>query len=269
MAARARWESDAGGLLFGMKSVLQRLLPWLLLLMVWAGATAAFGGALVPGPLATGRILARLLLRADTWEHVALTLFRGSAGMLIGVALGYLLGIPCGLSARAMRLVSPLVTALQSCPPIVWISLLLVWAGIGATVPVLVVAAATFPVLFINIAQGTADLDPGLLEMASVYRLPALRILLDIILPGTSRYALAAFSFALGITWKVTATAEFFGSGTGIGARIYWAYRQLDMPLLFAWTTVIVVIGLIIEMGLVHPLRHGVRIEGQGQGGPP
>jgi len=67
----------------------------------------------------------------------------------------------------------------------------------------------------------------------------------------------------------VAATAEFFGSGTGIGARIYWAYRQLDMPLLFAWTAVIVAIGLVLDVGVIHPLRHGVRVEGAGPGGAP
>ncbi|NLF15852.1 MAG: ABC transporter permease subunit [Lentisphaerae bacterium] len=252
-----------------MKRICGRLAPWLLLFLVWAVASLSFGSDLVPGPWRTGRVLGGLLVRADTWEHIALTLFRGTAGMALGAALGYLLGIPCGLSPAAMRLLSPLVTALQSCPPIVWISLLLVWAGIGATVPVLVVAAATFPMLFINIAHGTADLDRGLLEMARMYRLPLRRALWDIVLPGISRYALAAFSFALGITWKVTATAEFFGSGDGIGARIYWASRQLDMPLLLSWTVIIVAIGLFLEMGLIHPLRQDRRAEGPAAGAAP
>lgn len=252
-----------------MKRAAQGLLPWLVLLLLWAVLRIAFGEVLVPGPLRTGRELAALMSRAESWQHIALTLFRGSAGLLIGAVLGYVLGIPCGLCPGAMRMMAPVVTALQSCPPIVWISLLLVWAGIGATVPILVVAAATFPVLFLNIAHGAADLDGGLLEMARVYRLRPTRVLREIILPGTSRYALAAFSFSMGITWKVTATAEFFGSGTGIGARIYWAYRQLDMPLLFAWTAVIVVIGLAIEIGIIHPLRHGVRTEDIGPGGAP
>ena len=37
--------------------------------------------------------------------------------------------------------VAPLVAALQSCPPVLWISLVLVWAGTGSTVPVVVVFA--------------------------------------------------------------------------------------------------------------------------------
>ncbi len=238
-----------------MKRWSERIAPWVVLLLGWQCFSLAFGESLVPGPWRTAAELARLGVQASTWEHILTTLFRGTAGMLIGTAFGYLLGIPCGMSPAAMRVVSPLVAALQSCPPIVWISLLLVWAGIGTTVPVLVVAAATFPILFVNIAHGTAAVDRGLLEMARVYRLRPVSVLVAVILPGTSRYALAAFSFALGITWKVTATAEFFGSGTGIGSRIYWASRHLDMPLLFAWTAVIVMLGLGIESGLVHPLR--------------
>ena len=249
--------------------IVRHLLPWLVLLAVWAALAAAFGEQLVPGPRRTTQELAGLALQASTWEHLALTVFRGTLGLSLGTLAGYLLGIPCGLSPATMRLLSPLVTALQSCPPIVWISLLLVWAGIGAVVPVLVVAAATFPVLFINLAHGTAEIDRGLLQMARVYRLPPWRILLDIILPGTSRYALAAFSFALGVTWKVTATAEFFGAGSGVGARIYWAQRQLDMPLLFAWTAMIVVLGMLIEIGLILPLRQGVRAELPREGGAP
>lgn len=231
------------------------------LLVLWTAASSAFGEALVPGPVGTFRELLRMIAQGNTWRHICLTVFRGTAGLVIATAAAYLIGIPCGLSTTAMRLLSPWVTAMQSCPPIVWISLLLVWAGVGATVPIVVVAAAVFPVLFLNIAQGTAAIDRRLFAMAHVYRLPKRRVLLDIILPGISRYALAAFSFALGITWKVTATAEFFGSGNGIGARIYWAYRVLDMQRLFAWTVLIMAVGLLLETGLIHPIRDRLKSE--------
>ena len=241
--------------------------PIALAMAAWTAAAHWFGAALVPGPLDTLRHTLAMLGQGDTWRHICVTVYRGSAGLLGAAALAYLLGIPCGLSRTAMRMVTPLVTALQSCPPIVWISLLLVWAGVGATVPVLVVAAAAFPVLFLNLAQGTAAIDRGLFAMARVYRLPRRVVLRQIILPGTSRYALAAFSFALGVTWKVTATAEFFGAADGIGARIFWTYRLLDMQALFGWTLIIIAIGTILEAGLIQPLRERLRNEDD-KGGP-
>lgn len=238
-----------------------RLLPLAALGIVWALLSLAFGQELVPGPHRTVGTLGRLALSAESWRHLCLTVFRGAAGLVLATAAAYLLGIPCGMNRHIMDAIAPLVTAAQSCPPIVWISLLLVWVNVGTTVPVLVVFAAVFPMLFLNIAQGVAGLDRGLFAMARVYHVPRHRVLLELLLPGISRYALAAFSFALGVTWKVAATAEFFGAGDGVGARIFWAYRLLDMETLFAWTVVLILVGVSLETGIVNPLRRRVNTE--------
>jgi ABC-type nitrate/sulfonate/bicarbonate transport system permease component len=120
---------------------------------------------------------------------------------------------------------------------------------------------ATAPVLFLNAAQGTAALDRRLLLMARVYRVPRLTVLRQIILPGIAPYLLAGFSFALGVCWKVTSTAEFIGSASGVGAQIYWAYRLLDMPRLFAWAFVLIGVGMLLEVRVIRPLRRKVQHE--------
>ena len=96
------------------------------------------------------------------------------------------------------------------------------------------------------------------------YRLPNALVLRRIVLPGIARFAVASLSFALGITWKVTATAEFFGAPSGVGERIYWSQRAMDMPRLFAWAAVIVAVGVILELGVVHPLREALDHDGTG-----
>jgi NitT/TauT family transport system permease protein len=234
---------------------IRRVIPLLVLLVGWWGASAIFGQNVVPGPVVTFSELFRMVLTAATWRHVCLTLFRGVAGLAIALAAAFVFGVPCGLSKPLFDVVSPLVSAAQSCPPIVWISLLLVWISIGSAVPIVVVTVTVFPVLFVNIAQGVASLDRGLFQMARVYHVSRGRILREVVLPGIGQFTLAALSFALSVTWKVTATAEFFGSANGMGARIYWAYRVLDMPRLFAWTVLVVAVGVALEMGLIHPLR--------------
>ena len=238
-------------------SALGILLSVALALSLWVGANWVCGSRLVPSPLRVSRELATLLLDGATWRHLCLTLFRGSAGLAIAAALAFVVGIPCGLSRRAMAVVSPLVSMVQSCPPIVWISLLLVWASTGATVPVLVVIASAFPPLFSSISHAVVSMDSDLLGMARVYRIPRWSVLRHILLPGVSRHALGAFSFALGVTWKVTATAEFFGADSGVGSRIYWAYRLLDMPRLFGWTLLVILVGLALEWCLIQPMRGG------------
>ena len=219
------------------------------------------GHALVPSPAETAWELVQMCGQASFWRHISLTVFRGTAGLGLATVLALITGIPCGLSRTAMDMLSPLVTALQGCPPIIWISLLLVWVGIGSVVPIIVVLVAVFPILFLNMAQGVAALDPHLFQMARIYHVSKWRILKDLVVPGIARYTLAAYSFALGITWKVTATSEFFGADSGIGARLYWAYRILNMPRLFAWTAILVIFGLLLETSIIQPLRTALKTE--------
>ena len=238
-----------------MIKLLRVSLPFVLLLGFWVWASAWFGSVLVPPPWRIASVLAGMLVQADTWWQILVTVLRGLAGLSLAVAGAYLVGIPCGLRPCLMDFFSPMVTVVQGFPPIVWISLLLVWARVGAVVPVIVVFASVFPVLFISIAQGTSCLDRRLFQMARVYRVPRRRVLVDVILPGLARPALSAFSFALGITWKVAATAEFFGAPDGIGARIYRSFRLLDMSSLFAWTVIIALLGLALDTGVISRLR--------------
>jgi NitT/TauT family transport system permease protein len=135
----------------------------------------------------------------------------------------------------------------------------MVWVGIGSLVPVAAIFVATFPVLFLNTAEGVSALDRRLFLMARLYHVPRRRVLRRIIVPGIYAYLLAGFSFALGICWKVTATAEFIGSSSGIGSEIYWSFRYLDMPRLFAWAVVLVTFGVVLERLIIRPMRRSVQ----------
>ncbi len=226
-----------------------------LVLLLWTLASWLAGPALVPTPWETGREMAVLLAEPASWKHLLITFFRGSLGLAMGAAVALALGIPCGRSRAAMNLMSPIVAAIQACPAIIWISLLMVWVGVGSLVPVVAIGLSAFPALFLNIAQGMASLDPRFFAMARVYRVPRRRVLADIAFQGIASHALAGFAYALGISWKVTATAEFIGSGSGVGSRLYWAYRFLDMPRLFCWAILLVGFGVFVDAALVKPLR--------------
>ena len=226
-----------------------------LILAGWWLVSELLGAGLAPSPLTTGHSLWLLLGEAETWKHISITVFRGLAGLALSLAAAVLLGLPAGLNRRIMDLVSPLTAALQSCPPIIWIALLMVWVGTGSMVPVAVVTAALFPPLFANVAQGAADLDKRLMAMAGLHRVPLGVVLRDLVIPGISPFVMAGLSYAVGTCWRVVAVAEFLGSSSGVGARLYWSYRLLDMPQLFAWALLLVGWGLSLELWLVRPLR--------------
>jgi ABC-type nitrate/sulfonate/bicarbonate transport system permease component len=231
----------------------------LFVLAAWYGLSWWAGGALVPPPHETAQTMWSLLLKVDTWRNLMITFFRGCSGLLMAFVLGTLIGIVCGLQRWIMDLLSPLVSAVQACPTIIWITLLMVWAGVGSVVPIVAIFVATFPVFFVNAAQGTGAVDRRLFAMARLYRVPRMRRLKQVVLPGIRPYILAGLSYALGICWKVAATAEFIGSSSGVGARIYWAFRFLEMPQLFCWAILLMLFGVLLEAGLIRPLRQKAR----------
>ena len=221
----------------------------------WWLAAELLGARLVPSPLTTGKSLFVLLGEMETWKHICITVFRGLTGLTVSLVAAVLTGLPAGLNRRIMDLIGPLTAALQSCPTIIWIALLMVWVGTGSVVPVAVVTAALFPPLFANVAQGAAALDKRLTAMAGLYKVPLRAVVRDLVIPGISPFVLAGLSYAVGACWRVVAVAEFLGSSTGVGARLYWSYRLLDMPQLFAWALLLVGWGLSLEIWLVRPLR--------------
>lgn len=231
----------AGGILF-----------WLAL---WAVLATVLGSALLPTPWATAVELGRMAAEFSCWHDLALTLARILVALTLATLSGVVGGVLCGLWPRAMDLLAPLVAALQACPAIVWISLLMVWVGLGSIVPITAIFIAAFPVLFLNTAQGVAALNARYFDLARVYRVPWPRRLRVLILRGSAPYLVAGLSFALGVCWKVAATAEFIGSGSGVGAALYWSYRRLDLPRLFGWMTVLILLGVALEVGLIRGLR--------------
>ena len=234
------------------------LLSTVFFLTIWWAISTFSGSPLIPAPEATLSRFLALAASGDSLVDVGLTMLRGLTALLVSFLAALILGLPAGFHRRFMEAAGPLVAAMQSCPAIVWISLLMVFWGTGSSLPVAVAAAALFPPLFANAAQGTASLDRKLFDLARVYRVPKSKVLFDLILPGLKPFFLAGLSYALGAVWRVVTMAEFLGSSRGVGAKIYWSYRLLDMPALFCWTGLVVLFGLALEWGVVRPLRSGM-----------
>lgn len=217
-----------------------------------------FGPELAPPPAAVLAALWDLAQSGEVFRELSITVSRAIAGIALANLAGLALGIAAGFMPGTLRLVSPLVAALQSCPPVVWISLLMVWAGTGSPVPVATVFAASFPFVFSAAAQGVMSLDRRVFAMSRLYAVPKTRMARRYVLPGILPYWLASFSAVLASGWKAAAVAEFLGSHDGIGAKIFWSYHSLNMNELNAWALALIVLGVILECGCIMPLRRKV-----------
>jgi ABC-type nitrate/sulfonate/bicarbonate transport system permease component len=210
---------------------------------------------MTPGPAAILKKFGALLFSGEMLREMGLTAGRGLVGVFFANVLGLVLGVLAGKFGFLLRLTAPLVSGIQSCPPIVWIAFVMVWAGTGSLVPVATVFAATVPFVFSNTAQGVMGLPRRILQTAKIYDVSPAKVFRLVTLPGIMPFWLAGLSAVLSTAWKAAAVAEYMGSRDGAGAKIYWSYAKLDMESLHAWALALIVFGLLVESLLITPLR--------------
>ena len=99
-------------------------------------------------------------------------------------------------------------------------------------------------------------MDPGMLEMARVFRIPWWKKLRYLYLPQILPFFRSGCTLAIGLSWKSGVAAEVIGMPRGtIGEHLQQAKVYLDTPDLFCWTVVIVLLSVILEKTATALLR--------------
>jgi NitT/TauT family transport system permease protein len=206
-----------------------------------------YGPLIMPSPLETLAALKSLAAGGDLWKMAGITVWRGLLGFALAAGLGVPAGLALGFSSSLEKAFRPVLVVIQTTPLVSWLLLAMIWFGLNGSVPVFIVFITTFPLIVINTYHGARSMDPALAEMARVYRIGGSRLITGVYLPQVIPFILAGFSAALGTTWKAVAMAELFSSRSGIGAGMSVARMNLETADIFAWTLVLVLLGLATE----------------------
>ncbi len=226
------------------------------LLGIWILAARLVGKEIIlPGPVSVLRALARLAAGREFWTHLSATLLRGLIGFILSYLAGVAVGVAAGLSGAFDLGFRPFLVAARSTPSMALILLALLWFR-SDVVAVIVTWLMVFPLVTQNVLDGIKGLDPSLLEMARLFRVPRLRILRQLYLPAILPALAAAATAGLGLTWKVMISAEVLAAPRwGVGTRMDNARIFLNTPEVLAWTAVVVLIGLFCDRTLDAAVR--------------
>ncbi|WP_031513857.1 ABC transporter permease [Desulfofalx alkaliphila] len=225
------------------------LLSLLFLVCLWQILSFFYKPVILPSPIETLQALHNLYDSGKLFEHASNTIVRGLAGFALAVVVGVPLGLFMGLNSVIGKLIQPYVVTIQVIPIISWLVLAMIWFG-SDKVPIFVVFITTLPLVIINIVQGVQNVNPHFTEMAKLFLVDKKRLIFEVYLPQVIPYLIAAMSAALGTTWKAVAMAEFLSAHRGIGAGMHTARTNLETPEVFAWTLLLVVLGLLTDRGL-------------------
>lgn len=224
-----------------------RLLPWLLpagLVVVWQALSQAglVSERILPAPTAVVRAGWQLLLSGELARNLAISSRRALLGFVIGGSVGFGLGLTCGTSLWADRLLDTSLQMLRTIPHLALIPLVILWFGIEESAKVFLVSVGVLFPVYLNTYHGIKNIDPGLIEMGRVYGLDRWRLFAQIILPGALPSILVGVRYALGIMWLTLIVAETISAQAGIG---YMAMNAREFL-----RTDVVVLSILLYAGL-------------------
>ncbi|WP_209512382.1 ABC transporter permease [Sedimentibacter acidaminivorans] len=201
----------------------------------------------LPSPYSTLKALYKLLFLQETYTTILFSSYRTVFGFILSCFLGILFGYFCGISRFLYDLFNPLINIMRTVPVMSIIIIALMWFK-DTNVPIFVAFLMCFPIVWTNTVMGIKNADTKLLEMCKLYNINKFRIIKSVYFYSALPYIKAGMISALGIGWKVTSAAEVLSLPKySIGRFLYDSKVYLEIPDLFAWTIIIVMLSFMFE----------------------
>ena len=220
-------------------------------LLLWQAAVSLTGlGKIVPGPAVILNAFFRSFVEEIAGYTVLGHIFWSLSRVLVGYILACLLGITLGLLMGRFRLMeaifNPFYEMIRPIPPIAWISLAILWFGIGESMTYFIIFLATFNVLTINVYRGTKALNQELAGCAKMLGANETQVFWTVVLPATVPYIFAGMQIGLSTSWAAVVAAEMVRSSRGVGFLIVSGMDLNNIPQIFVGIIAIGLVGFLL-----------------------
>ena len=226
------------------------------MLCTWWIAAAVKGNELIlPTPSQTVNALGTMLVGRAFWRAFGGTLLRTVIAFAVSLAVATVLAVAARLWTPVRRFLAPVVSVLRALPTVAVVLLLVVWSS-PRVAPVIVDALVIMPVLQAAILAAIDGVDPDLIEMSRVYRVPLARKLCSLYLPSIVPAVMPQIASTLSLSVKLMVASEVLAATAhSLGGQMQQMAAYWETAKLFAYTLVAVIVSLVLEYGVLLVFR--------------
>ncbi|WP_022656585.1 ABC transporter permease [uncultured Desulfovibrio sp.] len=156
----------------------------------------------------------------NLWGHIWASFQR----VIIGFALASVVAVPLGLfmalNKTANAVVKPLFDLFKPMPPIAWVSIAILWFGIGEFSKVFIIIIGTFVPCLLNAYNGVRLVDPDLYDVIRVLGGNRRDEIFHVCFPASFPAVFAGLQISLSAAWTCVLAAELMNSRDGLGFLI-------------------------------------------------
>lgn len=231
-------------ILYPLVSVAVMLLVWHLLFLQ-VGSEFVF-----PSIGATLTSIASYFADGNFWLAILSTLGRVLLCFAISLVMALAIGILSKLAPVIGKVLAPVIAIFRSAPTVAVMVILILLAEPKHT-PIIVGLLVVFPMLYASVTSAIGQVDKGLVDMCSLYKVPKVEQLKFVYLPTVTPYLLGELPATLSFTVKLIISAEILSySYQSIGGLIQSANVYADMASLFALTLLSVAVATLLDVAL-------------------
>jgi NitT/TauT family transport system permease protein/sulfonate transport system permease protein len=178
-------------------------------------------GAFMPRPEEVVKYLGVMMVDPLAGRTLPLHLWASLQRVFIGFAISVLIGVPVGLfmalNPYVNSIVKPVFDLLKPMPPISWISLAILWFGIGETSKVFIIIIGAIVPCIINSFNGIRLVDPELYDVVRMLGGKRRQEIWQVTFPAAFPAIFAGIQISLSVAWTCVLAAELVGAREGMG----------------------------------------------------
>jgi NitT/TauT family transport system permease protein len=241
-----------------MKRAISALLFFAALGLAWhlASTSGRWSAVLLPSPRDVFDYLVDAGRDGTLAEATLVTLKR----LLVGYAIGIVIGIPLGLMTSTSQFfqdtIGALALGLQTLPSVCWIPLALLWFGQTENAMLFVVIMGTLGSVLIATDTGARSIPPIYARVARTMGSEGLDKWTRVILPASLPFLVSGLKQGWAFAWRSLMAAEIYVTiltGFGLGHLLHYGRELSAMDQVIGIMLVIVAIGLVADKVLFSP----------------
>ncbi|MCO6005267.1 ABC transporter permease [Actinoallomurus purpureus] len=214
---------------------------------VWQLVAMRYGSALVASPAQT--LVAAKDLAAD--GTLLNSVIASSRRILIGWGLGLVVGVPIGLLMGRLtvirQLLDPYIEFFRFIPPVAFVTLAVVWLGIGEASKVVLIFYTSVFIVTLNTIAGVLSINESKLRAATSLGASRWQILRFIVLPATVPHIVTGARLAMGNSFLTIVSAEIVAAQVGLGALIWTSRNYGRIDWVFVGIITLGILGFVFD----------------------
>jgi ABC-type nitrate/sulfonate/bicarbonate transport system permease component len=223
----------------------------------WVSAEGILPSYLLPSPLATAKGFWEILLDGTLISSLQASLFRSVSGFAIATAIAVPFGILIGWFKQVRRTTQLTLLILIPIPITAWVSIAILWFGLGDRSAIFLVALGASVPILINTIHGVEWVDVLYVEAARTLGTGPREILWRIVLPAALPNIFTGLRLGLRNSWAGLVIAEMIGARSGVGYLIWDSRLTMRSDLLIVGMLLIGMLGLFSDQ-LMYQLSKAV-----------